>query len=311
MALVFIKPHALTDQVKGVVEEQFEKFGIRVISDGTLASEVIDSQRLIDQHYHSIASKATILKPADMGVPNDKFKDFFKVDWAVASKQAFNALDACEALGIDSAEMDRLWMQAKQHNQIAKLGGGFYCAKISHKAKELFVFNGFFMQMRAKYTQPNTAIHYYVVDWVPPKLSWADFRANVIGATDPATAPAESLRGKMFANWKALGLSTPPDVGDNGVHASASPFEGLAERINWLNRDLKADPLGRALLRAGFDDAKLQEWMHDPQVELPAGGQKSLFDALEDKNAQECLVACLEIAGLRQPRSRVENETDE
>ncbi len=30
------------------------------------------------------------------------------------------------------------------------------------------------------------------------------------------------------------GLSYLPTVGDNCVHASASPFEGLAERMNWL-----------------------------------------------------------------------------
>jgi hypothetical protein len=31
-----------------------------------------------------------------------------------------------------------------------------------------------------------------------------------------------------------LGLQYCPNVGDNGVHASASPFEALAERMNWL-----------------------------------------------------------------------------
>jgi len=29
---------------------------------------------------------------------------------------------------------------------------------------------------------------------------------------------------------QALGLKAKPDVGDNGVHGSASPFEALAER---------------------------------------------------------------------------------
>lgn len=44
---------------------------------GSLASEVIDEKKLIDQHYYAIASKATILKPDQLNVPADKFKEQF------------------------------------------------------------------------------------------------------------------------------------------------------------------------------------------------------------------------------------------
>jgi hypothetical protein len=55
---------------------------------------------------------------------------------------------------------------------------------------------------------------------------------QVLGPTDPVTAPEDSVRGMIYKQWKELGLSSEPNVGDNGVHASASPFEGLAERCN-------------------------------------------------------------------------------
>jgi hypothetical protein len=42
-----------------------------------------------------------------------------------------------------------------------------------------------------------------------------------------------------------------PNVGDNGMHASASPFEALAERSNWLGADVGSDPFGKALINAG------------------------------------------------------------
>jgi hypothetical protein len=61
-----------------------------------------------------------------------------------------------------------------------------------------------------------------------------DFRGKVLGPTDPKDGPAGSLRATILKDWKQLGLQSPPNVGDNGVHASASPFEGLAERMNWL-----------------------------------------------------------------------------
>jgi hypothetical protein len=48
-----------------------------------------------------------------------------------------------------------------------------------------------------------------------------------------------------------LGLAASPDTGDNGVHASASPFEALAERMNWLGATVETDLFGKALLDAG------------------------------------------------------------
>jgi len=37
-------------------------------------------------------------------------------------------------------------------------------------------------------------------------MSWADFRKDFLGATDPSTAPSGSLRRKAYDNWKELGL---------------------------------------------------------------------------------------------------------
>lgn len=64
---------------------------------------------------------------------------------------------------------------------------------------------------------------------------WSPLTASVLGSTDPADAEADSLRGRIYASWQSLGLSAVPNVGDNGVHASASPFEACAERCNWLS----------------------------------------------------------------------------
>ena len=60
---------------------------------------------------------------------------------------------------------------------------------------------------------------------------------TVLGPTDPKAAPEGSLRNMILQDWVALGLKDEPNTGDNCVHASASPFEGLAERMNWLKTD--------------------------------------------------------------------------
>ena len=89
---------------------------------------------------------------------------------------------------------------------------------------------------------------------------------QVLGPTDPKEAPAGSLRATIFNDWKTLGLGYQPNVGDNGVHASASPFEGLAERMNWLKVRPESDPFGRQLLKAGVSADTIRAWSVDPQV---------------------------------------------
>merc|ERR1719261_586798 len=95
-AFVFIKPHAVTDKVKELAKAGLEKHGIKILKEGSIKGEVIDKKKLIDQHYYAIASKATILKPAQLTVPADKFKAQFKQDWDTLLKdgQCSNALDA-------------------------------------------------------------------------------------------------------------------------------------------------------------------------------------------------------------------------
>merc|ERR1712194_780718 len=108
-----------------------------------------------------------------------------------------------------------------------------------------------YMDMRKAFTQPGTCIYYYKTEWAVKDLAWADFRSKVLGGTDPKTADEGSLRNLVFKDWENLKLKAEPNTGDNGVHASASPFEALAERGNWLGADLAKDPFGKALLNKG------------------------------------------------------------
>merc|ERR1719369_286055 len=120
--------------------------------------------------------------------------------------------------------------------------------------------------MRSKFVAPDTSIYSYTVEWDPAGLAWEDFRGKVLGPTDPVTAPADSLRGMFYAHWQEYGLPDVPNVGDNGVHASASPFEALCERMNWLGCLAEQDDFGKLLFKAGVDVALIKEWSIDPQV---------------------------------------------
>eukprot|EP00965_Chrysotila_dentata_P193356 6175718-Pleurochrysis_carterae.AAC.1 len=56
-----------------------------------------------------------------------------------------------------------------------------------------------------------------------------------------------------------------------GVHASASPFEALAERLNWMGASLETDPFGKALLESGIPKDTIMAWTKDPQATPDAG----------------------------------------
>ena len=127
----------------------------------------------------------------------------------------------------------------------------------------------------------------------------------MLGPTDPKDAPEGALRGIIAGDWEKLGLKAPCNGGDNAVHASASPnpnpnpnpnpkpkpkpkpkaspsprpdqvhasaspFEGLAERTNWLGVAIADDTFGKALLAAGVPEETIKKWSSDPQVTYDA-----------------------------------------
>ena len=289
-AFVFIKPHAVTEPAVALVRAALVSRGLTILGEGSISSEQIDAKRLIDQHYYAIASKATMTKPAELNVPADKFKDAFGVEWAdvLAEGKAYNAMDACEVLGLEADALEAANVAASKDGKLVKLGGGFYCGLIdSVEGKPpIYVFNAFFMAMRAKFTRPGASIHYFNVEWDAAVLPWADFRAKLLGPTDPADAPADSIRGDPRA-VPELGLMTP----QHGRERRARPraVRALAERFG--SGDVAIDPFGARLLAAGVPAETIAAWTVDPVVAYPDGGKGSVFDALEDMDAAECVEA--------------------
>ena len=186
----------------------------------------IDAGKHIDQHYYAIASKATLMEPKELNVPKDKFKDFFGEEWdaVISEGRAHNALGLKAATGWDADTLDAKWDATKDKLRI-KFGGGFYCGMIEHEGKKLYTFNAFFMTMRGKFTAEGTSIHYYVVDFEPSKLSWADFRGKVRPSLGATTDPSY----RRFAPQGCPHL--PPSL-------SLPPSPSLTSRL------LRADPRG-------------------------------------------------------------------
>ena len=296
-AFVFIKPHACKGKdgaVEDVVESKFKSSGIRVTGKGQILAEDIDKNMYIDTHYGAIASKAVKLKPSELNVPDKGKADFEKMfgeSWesAVAAGKVFNAKDAAEKLNVDASGINEKWSKLSRGKDLIKFGGGFYCGKVG----DIYVMNGFYMAMRAAYCNAGEKIRWYTVTWPTDSLSWEDFRGEVLGATDPSAAPKGSIRRTILDKYRELGLKSKPNTGDNGVHASASPFEGLAERCNWLGANVEDDGFGKGLLAAGVSKETIAKWSGDSQVsvdgETKPGKTMSVFDTLEDLDADASL----------------------
>eukprot|EP01039_Chlorochromonas_danica_P000497 gene497-536_t len=281
-AFLFIKPHANNSKTQEYVRNTLLAKGLHIAKEGEFHGPEIDEKKLIDQHYYAIASKATLLAAKDLPVPAEKFHEAYGVTWAdvLAEGKAFNALEAAKELGVDAHGLDELWNASKK----VKMGGGFYCGEIHHHDKTIYTFNAFFMTMRSKFVAPEASVHYFVVEFDPHQLAWKDFRGKVLGPTDPKAAPSDSLRGHIYTEWQSFGLAHEPNTGDNCVHGSASPFEGLAEKMNWLGLTPHEDAFGAACLSAGLSEETLKAWSRDPQV-----NGRSVFDQLEDTDAAECI----------------------
>jgi hypothetical protein len=180
-ALVFIKPHANNEAVRNFVSERLAAAGCTVVGEGSISGVEIDEKKLIDKHYYAIASKATIFKPSELVVPADKFSEEFgeSYDTVLAEGRAFNAMEACEKFGIDAEALEHAW---RNNSKVAKLGGGYYVGLVTvGDNPPVYIFNAFFMSMRAKFVGESKAIYYYSIEWNAADLKWKDFRANLIG----------------------------------------------------------------------------------------------------------------------------------
>ena len=98
----------------------------------------------------------------------------------------------------------------------------------------------------------------------------------------------------ILDEWQTVGLEFEPNTGFNGVHGSASPIEGLFERMNWLAADISSDVYGKVLVEAGISPGVISQWSEDPAVSFQ-GSMQSLFDCHEDLDVADCTQRALAI----------------
>lgn len=139
-AIVMIKPHAYNDRVLELVRLKLTDAHIGIVEECAVGNEEIDQMKLVDKHFYTVSSKA-MKKPSELQPAQEKrsaFERKWGLSWdeVVKKGRVFNAVDACERLAIGGAEMEALWMQAKGHGELIKMGRrGFYVGRINPQDK--------------------------------------------------------------------------------------------------------------------------------------------------------------------------------
>ena len=159
---------------------------------------------------------------------------------------------------------------------------------------ETFVINGFYDGLRKQYVEDGSKVIVFRVHFKESDVSWARFRQEIIGSTNPQEAKEGSLRHQILKNWKDLGLDEEPNYANNGVHASAGPIEGLHERLLWFGTKLKDDPFGAALLKANVDPDIIETFLKNKTVTL-YGHTDSTFNFTEELDSSVCIRHALDL----------------
>jgi len=314
-AFVFIKPHANTPAVRELVHSfivdntnPYDDGVGRINAQYDITSEHIENGRLVDKQFKALARHAMEIAGLDAfaSISAKEFQKAFGEDLNLVKKEKriYNALEALSALACNPAGLEQAWREAERDSSKGKIKyfgdidhDGFYCGNLFLNGKNVYVINGFYMALRGEYIEPAKSIHACVIQWSQDALSWKDFRSKIIGTADPAKAEIGSLRRMVYDKYRELGLDAKPNVIDNVIHVSASPLEGLAERMNWCSRQVNQDEYGRLLLGRGIPESKILDWCDNvklagpvPVLEAGLDGfeMKNVFDVVKDTDSKVC-----------------------
>jgi hypothetical protein len=112
---------------------------------------------------------------------------------------------------------------------------------------------------------------------------------NIIGNSDPSKANSKSIRGQAYSNYKEYGLLSQPSHLNNIIHASASAFEGMVERLIWVNGTvIFTDLFGCKLSALRIPISIIRDWArYNPIVQ-----EKFLFEHLNRMDSDSCIAKC-------------------
>ncbi len=284
-AILFIKP-TVTVNEKAITKAWalLDKYGIKKITEPkTFIGAEIDAQQLIQRHYGAHYQN-TIKKPSEFAL-NDadrlRFLKTFGLSFEEAIKQnkIKSGYGFMEEFSLSAIALNDLWTQSKNVTKIA----GVRFGTIKHNNIDYIVTNAFIPKLLEVFTMPNASI---LLTEVSFSGTWQSFRAKLM-----------EIRNELKALSNEYGIII--DGMNNGLHASASPFEAMLERWIWNDPTknthfLKTDVFGKQLIEKGISLETILAWSKCPFIQYQ-GNLTPLFDTIEDKDPDEAIRILLEI----------------
>jgi hypothetical protein len=319
-AWVYIHPRANTPSVRDLVHDLLLDHinplydgGGRIVAEYDLNGQMLAEYHVVIDRQYGLISKYAMMNQGDIigittAMCEKEFQKGFGEDWSMVwrEKRLYSGREAMEVLRCDARGLYEAWKKA----EVVRLGKDLYCGRIhqcSVGGKWVYVLNGFFMAMRNEYLEPSSCVHAYVIQWSAEMLPWKDFLTRAIGSSDPCKALPDSLRRTIYERYRNLEMEEQPNELFNAIHASESPLEGLAERLNWsFTKSVQHDEFGRILLGKGIPESKILEWCENSKVSMtwdvtPIGrgvdvsGMMDIFDVVKGMDTRECLDTLIQV----------------
>jgi len=292
---LFLAPQSNTSKSQDVIRKALANNKITIVSEGKIPSKVIDQEMLLDQQYYKMASVATLLKPGQAPINAQVFERQTGVGWRTVldKRLVFNAIDACEFLGVDGEKLAEMWEKAEMDGKVYTIGECQQCGILNDSSgkKTIYVLNGFFMAKRRLYTYSGAIVHYFSVKWPSAKLSYEQFLSDIVGNPEMSEkAKSGTIRSVLDRRWKALGQKSKNAARNSGLHVSESNLQALVEQLIWIRSKIEREPYARLLGEEGISASTIQRWKTNPRVFSTTAMTSTdfIFDVVRGLDAEEC-----------------------
>lgn len=260
-AVLFTKPvHHLDfeltpEKLRCRAESYFKDRGFQLIEHRTVTGTELEKRDILRCHYlmYSRGSYGNV-HITDEG--RTCFKATFGMGWdeEVEAGRIMGNPQLLKYKQISTEKLFAYWNDLFNAGSTHKIQDGLNVGWIDEL--KCYCINAFYPMVENLFYHPNNIMHYYVVDFDPVHISWANFRKQALGKTDCSIASLGSFRGQLFADYP---VKFPGR--DNFVHGSAGPFEAFIERaIHEPNFDLKTNPIGFYLQQRGVTIETFNRW---------------------------------------------------
>jgi len=282
--VIFSKPElgrldgADLEAVWDLFADAFQTYGVTVHRVKILTGAELDQSGAMQEHYGVINQISRLGRPALTEAAEQALTELYPDE--IAGAEVLGGHQFLERYPEFSPfSLAMLFSNAK----VGRLGPGTYACLVSLDGVSTVILNGFHPRQLSFFTADDTVCAFL---FASSGTEWETLRSAMIGATDPAKADPESIRGTLRAEPAAYGLSSV-NSNFNGVHMSAGPLEGLGELDRFFGevKGLHDWGFAQALVAAGASAEQVEALVANPVVE--ADGQRgTAFDLTEGVDSE-------------------------